>query len=487
MERIVSIDIGSTYTKGALFQLANGVLSVAAYAKRPTTTAHLKDGFDQVRLVLDPSRQVPVVFSSSARGGLAITAIGLVPDLTLKIARQAALSAGGKVVSVHAYKLGTEQLDAIAQTKPDILLLAGGTDGGNESYVRFNATQLAKLPALLPGVELPSVIYAGNAAAREEVTETLCAAGFEVATAPNLMPQMEQVEPDGARERIREVFLRKIVHGKGLDEIVAEVGCEPLPTPLAVLNLVEAIHKHAPAFGEFMLVDMGGATTDVYSAGETIEQERRVVIRGVRDPEIKRTVEGDLGMRVSAGVAAHSAQAYIRDALGQDRFQAFEAYMARLATAPEHLPQPGDAEDRFDRVLASACIHHAILRHAGTWRRVFTATGETFLQTGKDLRHVRKVIGSGGYLSAIQDFTPSEAILPGDATRAEFIPLIPNRFTYLRDTGYILPLLGNLTDRCGAAAVACALAGLTEEGESILRASDPAQPPSALPTHPSLH
>ncbi len=470
MDRLLSIDIGSTYTKGALFGLAGGELSVLAYAKVPTTPAHLKEGFDGVRARLDPEQTATVAFSSSARGGLAIGAIGLVPDLTLKIAKQAALSAGGKVASVHAYKLGTEHLQEIARHTPDILLLAGGTDGGNETFVRHNAAQLARLPGLMPERGLPAVIYAGNAAAREDVVAALRAAGFQVYEAPNLMPQMEQVEPEGARERIREVFLRTIVHGKGLDAIVAEVGAEPKPTPLAVLDLVEAIRTHAPAFGDFILLDMGGATTDVYSAGESLDAERRVVLRGVRDPEIKRTVEGDLGMRVSAGVAAQSAQAYIAQALGGERATAaFQAYLTHLAEAPEHLPEAGSDEDRFDRVLASACIHHAILRHAGTWRCVFTAAGETFLQTGKDLRHVRRVIGSGGYLSAVSDFSPSEAILPGDPDRAETIHLIPGRFTYHRDAGYVLPLLGNLVDRCPREAVACALAQLEAEGEVTLR------------------
>lgn len=468
--RLLSIDIGSTYTKGALFGLAGGELSVLAYAKTPTTTAHLKEGFDRVRQELDPEGTVPVAFSSSARGGLAIAALGLVPELTLKIAKQAALSAGGKVASVHAYKLSPEQLGELARRRPDILLLAGGTDGGNESYVRHNAELLTRLPELMEGCELPAVIYAGNAVVREEIVAQLRCAGFQVAEAPNLMPQMDQVEPEGARERIREVFLRSIVHGKGLDEIVAEVGSEPKPTPLAVLDLVEALRRHAPELGDFILLDMGGATTDVYSAGEQLDSNQRVVLRGVRDPLVKRSVEGDLGMRVSAGVAAQSAQAYLEGALGSPETRAaFQDYLAHLASAPEHLPEPGSEEDRFDRLLASACIHHALLRHAGTWRRFFTAAGETFLQTGKDLRHVRTVIGSGGYLSAVPDFSPSEAILPGDPDRSETIPLVPEQFTYHRDTRYLLPLLGNLVDRCPREAVACALAGLKAEGEVLLR------------------
>lgn len=473
MTTLLSIDIGSTYTKGARFQLAEGRLAVAAYAKTPTTVAHLKDGFDTVRRQLDPEGTADrIVFSSSARGGLAISAIGLVPDLTLKVAKLAALSAGGKVVSVHAYKLTSAHLDELAATRPDILLLAGGTDGGNESYVRHNAAMLAKLPSRLEGLELPAVVYAGNAVLQEEVAEVLRPTGFEVHLASNLLPEVEQVEPESARERIREVFLRTIVHGKGLDEIVAEIGSEPLPTPLAVLTLVEAIRKEAPDFGDFLLVDMGGATTDVYSAGEGLDHEARVILRGIREPEIKRTVEGDLGMRVSASVAAHSARATVRKALGEGEEAAFDAFISHLMAAPDHLPVDAQ-EDRFDRILASACIQHALSRHAGTWRRVFTASGETFVQTGKDLRQVKKLIGSGGFLSALPDFTPvPEAPDP----RSELLSLVPTDYHYFRDNGYLLPLLGSVAAVEPAAAVRCALAILEPMGEAGVEMSLTASP-----------
>jgi len=462
MERILSIDIGSTYTKGALFQLEDGTLTVLDYAKTPTTVAHLKEGFDRVRAMLDPDRQVAsIAFSSSAKGGLAIAAIGLVPDLTLKIAKLAALSAGGKVVSVHAYKLTSQHLDELARLRPEIILLAGGTDGGNETYVRHNTEALRGLPARMEGQELPSLIYAGNAVLQEDVLKGLQDVGFEVALASNLMPQMDEMEPDGAREQIREVFLKKIVHGKGLDEIVAEVGTDPLPTPLAVLNLVEAIREEAPDFGDFMLVDMGGATTDVYSSGETPEYENRVVFRGVKDPEVKRSVEGDLGMRVSARVAASACRTSLRQVLGAGH-EAFEAYVNALPDHPDHLPEPGSVDDGHDRALASACIHHALVRHAGTWKRVFTAAGETFLQHGKNLRGITKVIGSGGFLSALPDFSPT--VMAPDP-RQDTYHLVPTRYTYLRDRGYLLPLLGNLTGRWRKAAVQAALDCLDPMGE----------------------
>lgn len=462
MSLLLSIDIGSTYTKGGLFELSGGKLILKDYARTATTVHHLKEGFDAVKRQLDRANEVENIhWSSSARGGLAIAAIGLVPDLTLKIAKLAALSAGGKVSSVYAYKLTRQNLDDMAAKRPDIILFAGGTDGGNEAYVRHNIEMLAQLPARLDQANLPSLIYAGNVVLQDDVKEALEKAGFEVHLAANLMPQMDQMTPEGAREHIREVFLRKIVHGKGLDEIVAEVGSQPLPTPLAVLQLVEGLRKRTD-FGDFLLLDMGGATTDVYSSGESRSGDERVVKRGVREPIVKRSVEGDLGMRVSARVASQAAQETLSQLLEQRGLSedAYGAFVEKLMQAPDYLPT-FDPELTFDELLASSCIHHAMLRHAGTWKRVFTASGETMLQVGKDLRGICKVIGSGGYLSALPHFKP--AALPAEET--ELIHLVPRNFTYYRDKQYLLPLLGNLVSVHGEPVLRLALEGLEEMGE----------------------
>jgi len=477
---LLSIDIGSTYTKGAMFRLVGEGLEFLDRAVCPTTVEHLKNGFDFAHDRLDPNKTADrVFFSSSAKGGLAISAIGLVPDLTLKAAKSAALSAGGKVVSVHAYKLTKVNLEELAKQKPDILLLAGGTDGGNESYVRHNAEMLCRLPTLISGVPLPSVVYAGNAALSDEVTALLGDSGFDVYAAPNILPQIDQMTPEGAREKIRDVFLRSIVQGKGLDTIQAEIGVAPMPTPLAVLTLVEAIHREAP--WDFLLIDLGGATTDVYSAGGRVEPESRVVLRGLPEPEIKRTVEGDLGMRVSAATAASfvlraddKGDAALPwpdkggtalpwpDTLSrlseENDKEAFATFIARLMASPEYLPTD-PAEIKFDSILASICIQNAIQRHAGTWRRVFTAMGETFVQQGKDLRDIPILIGSGGFLSGMRGFTPNT---PQAHSGSEIISLVPENYAYRRDHNYLFPLLGSIAVEFPKQAALCAIANIIE-------------------------
>lgn len=455
MSAVLSVDVGSTYTKGVLLELRAGQAGfrVLARASTPTTVDHLAEGFRKVHQALleaAPEGDVPVYFSSSAKGGLSIAAVGLVPDLTLKTARLTALSAGGKVTSVHAYKLTRRDLEALEQEEPDIVLLAGGTEGGNESYVRHNAAALASCEGLR---ERSTVVYAGNQVLADEVVELLAGRGFDVRPAPNVLPEIDRVEPDGARERIREVFLQRIVRGKGLDEIVALAGRPPLPTPKAVLQLVEAFPRQAPDFGEFLLVDMGGATTDVYSYSPGEPSGERVVYRGLPEPVVKRTVEGDLGMRVSARSAARLAE------VAPVEREAFEAFVERVHREPGRLAS-GPAEQALDRHLARACLRQALLRHAGTHRRVFTAAGETFVQSGKDLRAVRRLIGAGGYLSGAEDFCLEEALRDLANPSGERVPLVPRHLEDLRDRDSLFPLLGNLVGDFEEAAVQTALHSL---------------------------
>lgn len=462
MQPVLSVDVGSTFTKGVLLvpEESEGKVCfrILARASTPTTVAHLAEGFGRVRDSLLQGGEASIHFSSSAKGGLAIAAVGLVPDLTLKTARLTALSAGGRVTSVYAYKLTHRDLEQLEREGPDIVLLAGGTDGGNETYVRHNAAALAGCPGLR---ERTTVIYAGNQAVADEVVATFSKAGFDVRLAPNILPEMDRVEPDGAREKIREVFLQRIVKGKGLDEIVACTGRDPLPTPYAVLQLVEALSRRAPDFGQFLLVDMGGATTDVYSCSARDTGSERVILRGLPEPTVKRTVEGDLGLRVSAASAARLAQPEPAEA------EAFAAHVERVSAEPGFLSTTA-AERRFDRLLATACLRQALLRHAGTHRRVFTAAGETFVQTGKDLRGVTRLVGTGGYLSSVDDFPLEEALGDLAGTPGELIPLVPSHLDCLRDPSMLLPLLGNLVRDHEEAAVNTALRSLVASPAPVL-------------------
>jgi uncharacterized protein (TIGR01319 family) len=252
------------------------------------------------------------------------------------------------------------------------------------------------------------------------------------------------------------------VAGKGLDELVNRFNTQPLPTPLAVLNLVEAIGNNVPDWERFALIDMGGATTDFYSFCEAYNPDSGTVLKGIVEPKGKRTVEGDLGMRVSAGAAFDTAKDFLMQSLedSQSGYTDMQAYVERLSANTSYLPVDL-AEQQYDRLLAAACLNHALIRHAGTIEEVMTTKGPVMAQTGKDLRRVNRIIGSGGFLAAMGragDILELPAPKPVDSER---VHLLPENFEYYADTEYVLPLLGCLASEFPRQSAASAIQYLT--------------------------
>jgi uncharacterized protein (TIGR01319 family) len=436
---VISIDIGSTYTKGGLFSVEHGSLRLLRQAGTPTTPDDLSRGFAAVRGILaaeEDSAGAPVYFSSSARGGLKIAALGLTPDLTLSIARMTACSAGGKIVKAFSYRLTDEEIAELEALAPDIVLFTGGTDGGSEKTNLHNARLLAK--SRVAAV----ILYAGNRKIRSDVLALL--ADKEAVAADNIMPDVGAVNIEPAREVIRRIFLDKIVDGKGLSRVVREVGTAPKPTPLAVYDLVRAIPAACPGWDDFAVIDLGGATTDFYSQTESFHGGDAVLLKGVREPRLKRTVEGDLGLRVSVEALWVSEQAYLDERLRADGLDscAFAAYVRSVAARIESTPET-PLQESFDALLAGACVRAAARRHAGTMARVFSPQGAFYVQKGKDLTRVGRLIGSGGYLSRQADgrVLAQACAEPPDGDERRLLPEKPLLYA---DADYLFPLLGNL-------------------------------------------
>lgn len=439
---ITAIDIGSTWTKGAAFQLdANEALRLLAREARPTTVHNLAEGFLQVRDALDQQAGPgTLMYSSSAKGGLAVAALGLVPDITSEMAKIAAHSAGARLSQVYSYRLTRADILALEQNPPDILLFAGGTDGGNADYLLANADALARSSLDCP------IVYAGNRSVRDELAERL--QGRDVRFVDNLLPEIGRPNPEPARAALRDLFLDRIVTGKGLDRIVAATGVEPVPTPYAVYEFARLLQAHQPGWDEFMLIDLGGATTDVYSC-HAEQPVAGTVHRGLPEPPLKRTVEGDLGMRVSAGAAAVSGRALIDEGLGRtpERLEAFAGHVERVSANPGMLPDNA-ASQQFDAVLAGACLAEACSRHAGRMHEVSTVDGLVNVQTGRDLRGVKRIIGSGGYLASEPQFDPNPWLRRVRLDERGHQILVPQSVQYYRDEHYLIPLLANAARHC---------------------------------------
>ena len=431
---MLAIDIGSTWTKGTRFEPAPETgLRVAASFRTPTTVDDLARGFRRCRAELDPEGKAELHYSSSAKGGLRIAALGVVPDLTLRMAKEAAMSAGGKIAGIHAYKLAPEDVRALVDSRPDIVLFTGGTDGGNESCVRHNLEQLRALPPEIP------VIYAGNRVLRDAVRGAL--AGHDLRVVANVLPELDRPEPEPAREAIRDLFLERIVAGRGLDKIVRDTGSEPLPTPMVMLDFLKIVDDSTGRAADFAVVDLGGATTDFYSAcAERFESN--VMRRGLPEPPVKRTVEGDIGMRVSARTAFEA----IRDELARRRGDAFAdamaPYIEAVAADPARLPAD-ETERQYDLELAAGCVTTALRRHAGSRRQVFTTNGPVMLQNGRNLRPVKFLIGSGGVLPRLSPEELAQSLweTPFDPENERLVP--PPDCRWVADPDSLLIMAAN--------------------------------------------
>ncbi|MFD7656607.1 glutamate mutase L [Actinosynnema sp. NPDC059797] len=287
---VLCVDVGSTWTKGALVSEDGELLGTAQH---PTTPPEVLRGVDAVGGALNPADRT--LACSSAGGGLKLAVVGQERLVSTEAGYRVALSAGAKVVHVSAGPLDGAGVRELRAARPDVVLLVGGTDGGDDSVLLHNAGRLGANRLACP------IVLAGNAEAREAAVRLL--AGRTVVPAANVLPDVGELAPGPAREAIREVFLRHVIGGKGLSRGPRFRRLVRAVTPDAVLTGVSrlAARDHG---GAVLVVDVGGATTDVYSAVSTAEGPERVVAL----PPDRRTVEGDLGVRWSAGTLVGAAR-----------------------------------------------------------------------------------------------------------------------------------------------------------------------------------
>lgn len=297
MSTLLCLDIGSTWTKGALVTVDGTLLGTAQH---PTTPPEVLDGIASVTTRLD-AQGLPVLACSSAGGGLRLAVVGQERLVSAEAGYRVALSAGAKIVHVVAGQLDGVAIRELRATRPDLVLLAGGTDGGDRSVLLHNAKRIAANRLR------PPIVLAGNADARAEAEALLHETGRTVVATDNVLPDVGELAPGPARAAIRELFLRHVIGGKGLSKGNTFRNLVKAVTPDAVLGGVSRLAAILAAreAGAVLVVDVGGATTDVYSAVSTVDES--AMQRSVALPADRRTVEGDLGMRWSAaGIVAEA-------------------------------------------------------------------------------------------------------------------------------------------------------------------------------------
>ncbi|SHK12680.1 conserved hypothetical protein [Hathewaya proteolytica DSM 3090] len=446
MDAYLLLDFGSTYTKLTAVDIENE--EILATAKDITTIEDdIMIGFNKAYAKIEEQIKgknvnfVKKLACSSAAGGLKMVAIGLVPELTAEAAKRAALGAGARILNVYNFQLTNGETEEIKNSNLDMILLAGGTNGGNKECIIHNAKMIAKHQIPVP------VVVAGNKTANDEIIDIFDKAGIRYSITQNVMPELNELNVEPAREEIRKIFMGNIVQAKGLGNAESFVNGILMPTPAAVLKAAEALSQgtdEEEGIGDLMVVDIGGATTDIHSLAAGEPSKGGVTVRGLEEPYAKRTVEGDLGMRYSAIALLEAAGTRkLRTYLGDLTDRKIDV-AGNCKYRYEHIKMVPQNEDEifFDEAMAKVATEIAMERHVGTIECFYTPMGPVYTQYGKDLMEVKYMIGTGGVL--VHSKNPGQILKAGTFKMEDANHLKPKNPKFLLDKTYILSAMGLL-------------------------------------------
>jgi uncharacterized protein (TIGR01319 family) len=423
------IDFGSTFTKVVAVDLKS--VEVVATARVPSTvetdiTSGLEEALKQIseETTLTNLEKREALACSSAAGGLRMVCAGFVPELTSKAANLAALGAGAKVIGGYSYKLTQSEVKEIGNLAPDILLLAGGTDGGDEQVIVHNARILSKT-----GTNIANIIVAGNKAAYDEIRTIFRDTRKNIVYTRNVMPEIGVLDVAPCNQAIRELYMKNIIETKGIAKARSIIKDVIMPTPSAVLEAAKLITDD---FGEVVVIDPGGATTDVHSIAKGTPARSDVIMTGLPEPYEKRTVEGDLGLK-------YNMDRLMELAAAREIPPGFTTAVAKFHQGG----LPETPEEYASHILLSCLmVEVAVERHSGKIEVVYTPMGEKLVQHGKDLTGVKSVVGTGGPIIFSRD---PRKIFDGALFREEnpFVLKPKNPQLYI-DEQYILFAVGLL-------------------------------------------
>jgi len=461
---ILATDCGSTTTKAILIELVDGTYRQTFRGEAPTTveepfadvTVGVANSVTEVaelagrRLVDDDDRIIQpardgadgpegcdlYISTSSAGGGLQMMVAGVIREMTAASAKRAALGAGAIVMDVIASndeRRPHERIERIRELRPDMILVSGGTDGGNTQKVVEIAELIAPArPRPRFGAEytLP-IIYAGNKDAVQQVEKSL-GSGFEVVVVPNLRPVLERENLGPARDRIHDLFLEHVMaHAPGYDKLMGWTDAPIMPTPAAVGNILQTIAEQRGL--NVVGVDIGGATTDVFS---------------VFDKTFNRTVSANLGMSYSiSNVCAEATMPGVLRwvHIGMDERELRNRVKNKMIR-PTTIPQSLEALI-FEQAVAREALRLGYLQHkefATTLKGVQQqrTVGDTFSQKsgGETIVNNMKLdllVASGGVLSHAPRMHQT-ALMLLDAFEPEGVTALA------KDSIFMMPHLGVL-------------------------------------------
>ncbi len=514
---ILATDCGSTTTKAILIEKRGEEYRLVCRGEAPTTVEAPYE--DVTRGVLNAIQEIEEIMgrkflegdtiikprtgdvgcdiyisTSSAGGGLQMMVTGVVKAMTAESAERAALGAGAIVMDTLASndgRLPHQKISRIRRMRPDMILMSGGVDGGTEKHVVEMAELLKAArprPRLGIGFKLP-VIYAGNKDAAAEVIKTL---GDEVdlKTVPNLRPVLERENLGPARDAIHDVFMEHVMaQAPGYKKLMEWTDAPIMPTPGAVGDIMQRVAKARDI--TVVGVDIGGATTDVFSIFRIPSTFTGGVGGGEKAEKVfNRTVSANLGMSYS--VMNVLAEAGIENILRWVPFDIDESDLrdriANKMIRPTTIPQTKQ-ELQIEQAIAREALRLAFIQHksfATSLKGVQQERdiGDTFEQKGSggtvvNMMALDLLVGSGGVLS--------HAPRRSQAAHMMIDAFLPEGVTELAvDSIFMMPHLGVLASVHETAAIqvfekdclirlgSCiAPVGVGKEGKECLTISGP--------------
>ena len=387
--------------------------------------------------------------TSSAAGGLRMTVHGLVYDMTVKAAKEAALGAGANIHLVTSGKLTKVDMLKLDKIKPNIILIAGGVDYGERETAMYNSEIIAASDLDIP------VIYAGNSAVQDDVKLIFEAYSKEknLHIVPNVYPKIDILNIEPTREVIQNVFEKHIIEAKGMEKIREMVNGTIIPTPGAVMKASKILKDE---IGDLVTIDVGGATTDIHSVTEGTEKVQKVLVEP--EPIAKRTVEGDLGVFINKKNVAEMVKIERLTKELEMSSEEIEEFINSDMAIPE-----SEKHKRFIERLTKEAVIVSINRHAGGYRTYFGGKSQT-LAFGKDLTAVKWIIGTGGALTRLP---AREKILSEIALSNKGDKLLPTaEAKILIDNDYIMASLGVLSSLYKEASIKLLFKSLNFEGST---------------------
>ncbi|HQK52670.1 MAG TPA: GlmL-related ornithine degradation protein [Sedimentibacter sp.] len=429
---VLVAEIGSTTTVVNAFNgIGTGNPAFVGQGQAPTTvsegdvTIGLKGAIEDLKgnLQADTLTWDDMLATSSAAGGLKMTVHGLVYDMTVRAAKEAALGAGGIIKMITSGRLRKTDLKKIQDIKPNIILVAGGVDYGERDTALYNMEMILSM-----GLKIP-IIYAGNIENQEEVRLMCEEADNQIYIVENVYPKIDTLVVEPTRKIIQDAFEEHIIHAPGMAKVRDLVKGPIIPTPGAVMEAAKVLREE---IGDLIIFDVGGATTDLHSVTEGSSEINSILISP--EPVAKRTVEGDLGVYVNV---SHIVEKISMDNLKKE-FPDAEELLENYKPIPKT-----DREKQFVERLTKEAVHTSLERHAGKLRYFYTASGKKTVAEGKDLTAIQYIIGTGGSLTRLPD---KKDILESVKTLAKEHELYPTEAArVLIDEDYILSSLGVLS------------------------------------------